>query len=295
MATIVHVKAANVSKFWHNPDVKGYTNFPETTKTYPMNWSFDEHRFLFDLPDGEIIELAKKSKLSYEDGEDKGKAITTFDLNHREDPFFNHSRLRIKITDDITTFNTKNPLEKLLLSGFKTYPFVAKSESDKTNVASVKWVIIDKELEAADKERGYLNEKTVWKFFTGTDKERLTPSMMRNILFAFNDKAIAISDTTAPEALEALLMSKIKEPKHLGKMSNKEKFLVLATSSKEELEIRALMGKALQRGIVRKTGEKWFYAGNKLADSTEATVQFLKKPENSAVYVALKEEVEFKK
>lgn len=55
------------------------------------------------------------------------------------------------------------------------------------------------------------------------------------------------------------------------------------------------MGKALQRGIVRKTGEKWFYAGNKLADSTEATVQFLKKPENSAVYVALKEEVEFKK
>lgn len=295
MATIVHVKAANVSKFWHNPDVKGYTNFPETTKTYPMNWSFEEHKFLFDLTDGEIIDLAKRCKLSYEDGEDKGKPITTFDLHHREDPFFNHSRLRIKITDDITAFNIRNPLEKLLLSGFKTYPFVAKSESDKSNVASVKWVIIDKELEAADKERGYLNEKAVWKFFTGPDRDRLTPAVMRNILYAFNDKVTPINDETPSETLEALLMNKIKEPKNALSISGKEKFLLLANASKEELEIRTLMGKALQKGVLRKTGDKWFYAGNKLADSTDGLFQFLKKGENSAVLMAIKEEVEFKK
>jgi hypothetical protein len=294
---LIYVKSVNKSKFWNNAnaDVKGYNNFPDTTKSYPVLWDFDEHKFKFtDLTDEEVKSLAKKCKLSYEDGEDEGKPIETVDLHHSQDAFFNHTSLTLKIKDDITTFNIHNPLDKLKLAAFKSYPFVSHSSNSIENTPGAKWVIIDKAVESTEKTDKYIEEKNLWKFFVGTEKEKLSADQMRAIIFAFNDSSMLVDAETPADTMAAMLIEKAKSTVKVNGMSERSRFMMLAGLPKNELLIRELVGRAWRFGVLRKTGDKWLYSGSEIANSTEALYKKLLSPENSATLTAIQEELSLK-
>ncbi len=292
---LTYVKPASVSKFWHNTDVKGYSNFPETTKAFPILWSFDLHKFVFkDLSDDQVMELVTKCKLSYELGEDEGKPILTADITHQQDPFFNHSQLTLKIKNDISTFNLNNPLDVLKLAAFKAYPFVAQSHSGKDTVAGAKWVVIDAKTEQEDLETKHVRQKEIWKYFTDGSKDKLTPAQMRSLINAFQDRNMRIEPNTPAETLEAILIQKINDPSVRSGLTPRELFLKLVKLPKNELIVRDFIGQAINLGVIRRTGDKYFYGGNEIATGMENLIKTLQSIDYVTTYTAIQEELKLK-
>lgn len=295
MSRLVYVKPTNTnSKFWHNPEVKGYQYFPETQKGYPPFWDFNEHKYkFFELEDAEVIKLAKEAKLSYIDGPNIGKVIDTADLKHREDPFFNHPRLLNRIKDDITTYNLNDPVDVLKLATFKMYPMVAHSESSKKRTPGAKWIIVDKEVEQKDIEKEYLDKIAITKYFT-PGKDKLSPEKMRAMLIAFNDSSLKMDENTRIETIEAWLYQKAHDNTVVQGLSNKQRFINLASMTNTELGLRTLIDKGVKLGVLRKQGSKYLYAGKEIAPNIDVLTKKLAKADNASLLEAIEDEINFK-
>jgi hypothetical protein len=294
-AKVIYVKPARTnSKFWHNPEVKGYQYFPETQKGYPPYWDFKEFKYRFyGMTDDEALALAYKCKLSYVDGINEGRIIDSIDLKHKEDSFFNHPRMINKIKDDVTTFNLNDPLDQLKLATFKMYPVVAHSENDKKKIAGAKWVVVDKDVEQSNAEQDYLAKMEINKFFV-PGKDKLSPEKMRMILASFNDTSLKFDNTTSTDTISAWLYDKATDTRTVQGVSNQQRFLNLVSMQADELAIRSIIDKAVKLGVLRiKTG-KYLYAGNEVAVSQDILVKKLMKADNQTLLNAIEDEIEFK-
>lgn len=292
---VIYVKPAKTnSKFWHNPEIKGYQYFPETQKGYPPYWDFKEFKYRFyGMTDEEALKLAYSCKLSFIDGPNEGRIIESIDLRHKEDAFFNHPRMINKIKDDVTTFNLNDPLDQLKLATFKMYPIVAHSENDKKKIAGAKWVIVDKDIEQSNAEQEYISKMNINKFFV-PGKDKLSPEKMRMILASFNDNAIKFDNTTSTDTIEAWLYAKATDTQVIQGVSNQQRFLNLVSMHADELAIRGLIDKAVKLGVLRIKSGKYLYAGNEVAVSQDILVKKLMKPDNQTLLNAIEDEIEFK-
>lgn len=295
MSKLVYIKPAKTnSKFWHNPEVKGYQHFPETQKVYPPYWDFNEHKYKFyGLSDDEVLTLAKTCKLSSIDGENEGLLIQDIDLHHKENDFFNHPKVQVKIKDDVTTFNLNDPLDVLRLATMKSYPFVAHSENDRKRIAGAKWVIIDEEIEQRNAEEDFIHKMEINKFFV-PGKEKLNPEKMRTILEAYNDPNIKLDPNTSIDTVATWLYEKANDTSTQNGMSNQERFFMLIRMKDDELAVRALIQRAVKGGVLRVKSGKYFYAGNEVAHSLDSMVKKLVLLENQNLLSAIEEELEFK-
>lgn len=295
MSKLVYIKPAKTSsKFWHNPEIKGYQHFPETQKAYPPYWDFNEHKYKFyGLDDDEVITLAKSCKLSSVEGDNEGLLIQDIDLHHKEGEFFNHPKMQVKIKDDVTTFNLNDPLDKLKLAAIKSYPFVAHSENDKKRIAGAKWVIIDEEIEQKNAEKEFIHKMEINKYFV-PGKDKIAPERMRTILAAFNDPNIRMDANTGIDTVSAWLYEKANDKAITGGMSNQDRFFMLVRMKDDELNIRALIQKSVKAGALRVKSGKYFYAGNEIAHNMESLVKKLVAPENQSLLNAIEEEINFK-
>lgn len=295
MSKLVYIKPAKTnSKFWHNPEVKGYQHFPETQKVYPPYWDFNDHKYkFFGLSDDEVLKLAKSCKLSGVDGENEGLLIQDIDLHHKENDFFNHPKVQVKIKDDVTTFNLNDPLDVLKLATMKSYPFVAHSENDRKRIAGAKWVIIDEEIEQKNAEEDFINKMEINKYFV-PGKDKLNPEKMRTILEAYNDPNIRLDSNTSIDSVATWLYEKANDTSTQGGMSSQERFFMLLRMKDDELAVRALIQRAVKGGVLRVKSGKYFYAGNEVAHSLDSMVKKLVQLENQNLMNAIEEELEFK-
>jgi len=295
MSKLVYIKPAKTnSKFWHNPEIRGYQHFPETQKVYPPYWDFTEHKYKFyDLDDEEVLRLATSCKLSFVDGPKEGVIIDDIDLHHKESEFFNHPKMQVKIKDDITTFNLNDPIDRLKLATIKSYPFVAHSENDRKRIAGAKWVIIDEEVEQKNAEETFLSKMEINKYFV-PGKDKLSPEKMRTILAAFNDPNIRMDASTSIDTIATWLYEKATDTSIQNGMTNQDRFFLLVNMKDEELAIRALIQKSVKAGALRVKSGKYFYAGNEIAHNLETLVKKLIAPENQNILNAIEEEIEFK-
>lgn len=292
---IVYVKPAKTnSKFWHNPEVKGYQYFPETQKAYPPFWDFNLHKYMFDgLTDDEVKSLATQAKLSYVDGPEEGRPISSVDLNHKEDAFFNHPRMVNKIKDDVTVFNMNDPLDVLKLATFKMYPIVAASENDKRKISGAKWVIVDKDVEQSNAEQDFISKMEINKYFV-PGKDKLSPEKMKIILSSFNDSGARFDSNTSIDTIASWLYDKATDTKIVQGMSNQQRFLNMVSMKDDELHLRGMIANALRLGVLRLKTGKFYYAGNEIAVGQDVLVKKLSNPENQSLLAAIEEEIEFK-
>ena len=294
MSKLVYIKPAQLnSKFWHNPQVQGYSHFPETFRSYPPYWDHTQHKYIFvNLSDEEVISLALKAKLSHSEGPKEGTPITEIDLNHKENDFFNHPRMITKIKDDVTVFNLSDPLDVLKLGAMKAYPQVAHSEADKKKIPGAKWVIIDEEIEHKNSVEEYRSSMDINKFFIGKDK--LSTEKMRTILQAFNDPNIKVDEKTDSDTIGSFLYQKATDTTVRQGMIEQQRFFMLAAMKDDELGVRSLISKAVKAGVVRVKSGKYYYAGNEFAYNLESAVKKLADPQNQNLLNAIEEEINFK-
>lgn len=292
MSTLTYLKPAKAtSKFLKGDQVKGFKHFPDTFKSYPVLWDHAQHKYIFDgLTDEQVLQYAKKCKLSYEDGEDKGKIINEVDLYHDQDPFCNHSQMRISIFNDVYTFNLQNPLDVLKLAMIKAYPFTAKTSD--SSLPDAKWVIVNEQIEREQAVSKYTKEKEIWKYFA-EGKHKLSPDTMRSIAYCFNDPInFNITPNTPIEVIETKLQEKAKDNKTVvNGMTNQARFLMLVGLKPDEIKIRAMIGKAISLGIIRNRSERFMYNGNEIAIGLENTIKHLLNPENAVLFTAIEQEI----
>jgi len=291
---LIYAKPAQTnSKFWHNPQVHGYSHFPETFRGYPPYWDHTAHKYIFTgLEDEEVIKLARKAKLSHIDGPKEGLPITDIDLSHKESDFFNHPMMTLKIKDDITVFNMNDPLDVLKLAMFKSYPQVASSEADKKKIPGAKWVIIDEQIEQSNSVEEYRSVMDLNKHFIG--KEKLSPERMRTILLAFNDPNVKLDKNTDIDTVASWLYEKAKDTTLHQGMTNQQRFFMFVNMKADELAVRALISKAVKAGVLRVKSGKYLYAGSEVAYNLENLVKKLTDLENQNLLSAIEEEINFK-
>jgi hypothetical protein len=294
MSKLVYIKPAQTnSKFWHNPQVQGYSHFPETFRSYPPYWDHTAHKYMFvGLTDEEVISLASKAKLSHSEGSKEGTPITEIDLSHKENEFFNHPRMITKIKDDVTVFNLSSPLDVLKLATMKAYPHVAHSEADKKKIPGAKWVIIDEEIEQKNNVDEFRSKMEINEYFVG--KNKLSTDKMKTILMAFNDPNIKVDNSTDADTVSSWLYDKATDTTVRQGRSDQQRFFDLVKMKSEDLAIRALISKAVKAGALRVKSGKYFYAGNEIAYSLEAAIKKLSAPENQSLLNAIEEEINFK-
>lgn len=279
MAKLIYIKPiVRGSKFWqrNNSDVKGRESFPETRKNFPLCWSHKEHRYVFkDLTDDAVYELAKKSRLTYETGPDKGKQITEFDVYHKECPFFSHSALYAKIYDEILIFNENNPLDKLKLCSFKANNMVADGEKSIKQTAGAKWVIIDKEEQEKEKVLKYSEEMEINKYFV-PGPTYLGPEKMRAILKAYNDPTNKITPDTPSEVIAAELYRKANSNTVVRGIEERELFFKLVEMPKDDFELRVFIKDCTDAGILRQSRGVYSFGSEKIASNIETLIAKLK-------------------
>jgi hypothetical protein len=292
MASVIRVQPNIKPKFWHDQNVKGYQNFPGTSKTYPIFWDFQAHKYKFDgLSDDDVKSLALKAKLSYVDGADEGKIITEVDLYHREDPFFNHPKLKIKIQDDVLSFNINNPIDKLKLAALKAYPEVASNTTDVKNTPNAKWIIIDEEIESKNEETIFKQELEIAKYFVPGDMY-LSPTLMREILIAFNDSQIRITPETTNDFIAKELYKKATDKTgKSGDKTNQARFLQFVNMDKTDRALHVFASNAKRLGVLTVKGDKWFYGGNELANSLIDLIKKLKSADYQFTYENIESEL----
>lgn len=292
---IVYVKPAKTnSKFWHNPEVKGYQYFPETQKAYPPYWDFTEHKYMFSgLTDEEATQLALDSKLSYIDGPNEGRVITDIDVRHKEDSFFNHPRMVNKIKDDVTVFNLNDPIDQLKLATFKMYPIVAASEHDKKKISGAKWVIVDKEVEQNNTEKDFISKMEINKYFV-PGKDKISPEKMKTMLSAFNDSNLKYNKDTSIDTIAAWLYEKATDTTIVQGMSNQQRFLNLVNMANEELALRHLVDTGVKAGVLRVKSGRYSYAGSEVAPTLDILIKKLSNVENQTLLTAIEDEIAFK-
>lgn len=297
MEKLIYVKPVKAgSKFWQKTaDVKGYQNFPETRKIYPVLWSNDNHKFIFEgLTDDQVKDLVKKAKLSYETGPNKNTIIYDVDLYHKDDPFCNHKDLNIRIFDDTLTFNVDVPLEQLKLAAFKAYPIVALNEDEIKNTANAKWVVVDKDIEEKNAIKAYTQAMEVNKYFT-PGQYYLSPAKMRALLVAYNDAKLKFNETTDPALIAKELYKRATDTTVIDGNTNQAKFFQLLKLSEDELGIRTFIKDASDSGILRITKGAYKFNGVEIAPTFELLVKRLSKPEESLLYDQIADALEVKR
>ncbi|HMT02038.1 MAG TPA: hypothetical protein PKD00_01800 [Burkholderiales bacterium] len=296
MERLIYVKPVSPgSKFWQkSAEVKGYQNFPETRKIYPVLWSNTEHKFLFKgIDDKEFAELVKKCKLSYETGINKGRIIETADLYHKDDDFCNHKDLNIRIFDDMFSFDVAKPIEVLKLAAFKAYPNVANNEDDIKRIANAKWVVIDKDIEEKNAIKAHAMAMEVNKYFTPGDSY-LSPDKMRALLQAYNDPKVKLTDKTDNGYISKELYKRATDKQYVDGMTNQARFFQFLRLSDDDLGLRSFVKRATDSGVLRVAKGVYKFNGIDLAPNLDLLLKRLAKPEESTLYEQIVDAIELK-
>jgi hypothetical protein len=259
---------------------------PGSVKGYRIKYSVGKRRYIMkdsegkELNDDEIQKLVKEAYFTYEEGPQIGLPILSADPRNPLDPFFNHSRLGIFLTEGSGVFNPElNASENLVLKGLHaTNEF---SYTGNSNSASVKFVISDKNQDdnkAAAKVTDKV--KAITMFAALTDAKKRSIGKIMNV---------GINDTTDRAIVESSMFNAINSDKINSEgVPYTQLFIALCEAPSEEINLRELINSA-KGEIIKKTKTGYTFRGNRIANTDSGLYDFFKKPDNHELLLSLEE------
>jgi hypothetical protein len=253
---------------------------------------FDEQNYRFQLgpignrySDAQINDLVKK--LAFND-DATGAKITTADPSNRRDPFFNNSKCKAKVGRDIQLLDLNKPLEELVYAIMTSDPMTVIGENALTKHPTAEWIIADEEADAVVRESKRERVSKLHSRFEG-----LTKSQKKNMATALG---IKFTGEEKDVIIEDMLYTKITENTSKETLvAIQDLFLELSDpKNKAKLELTVTVERLFQYAILRKESTKVFFNGEQLSTDTINIVDFLAKPENSALYLSLEEALKAK-
>jgi hypothetical protein len=233
----------------------------------------------------EVETLVKK--LGFNDEHTNAK-LTSADPSNRLDPFFTHKNCKAKLGRDVTTLDLRNPLDELVYAIMSADPMTIIGENNLSKHPTAEWIIADEEADALVRESKREKISKLHNRF-----EALTKSQKRNMAIALG---IKLSGEEKDVIIEDLLYSKITENSSKETLAAiQDLFIELSDSAnKAKLELTVTVEKLFQYAILRKENTKVLFNGEQLSTDTINIVDFLSKPENSALLLTLEEALKAK-
>jgi hypothetical protein len=233
----------------------------------------------------EVDTLVKK--LGFNDEHTNAK-LTSADSGNRLDPFFTHKNCKAKLGRDVTTLDLRNPLDELVYAIMSADPMTIIGENNLSKHPTAEWIIADEEADALVRESKREKVSKLHNRF-----EALTKSQKRNMAIALG---IKLSGEEKDVIVEDLLYSKITENSSKETLTSiQDLFIELSDpANKAKLELTVTVEKLFQYAILRKENTKVLFNGEQLSTDTIHIVDFLAKPENSALLLTLEEALKAK-
>lgn len=233
----------------------------------------------------EINILVKK--LGFND-EQTGAKISEADSSNRLDPFFTNKNCKAKLGRDINILDLRNPLDELVYAIMTADPMTIVGENNLSKHPTAEWIIADEEADAIVRETKRERVSKLHSRF-----EALTKTQKKNMATALG---IKLTGEEKEVIVEDLLYSKITENSTKETLTAiQDLFLELSDpKNKAKLELTVLTEQLFQYAILRKESTKVLFNGETLATDTIHIVDFLSKPENSALLLTLEEALKAK-
>jgi len=233
----------------------------------------------------EINTLVKK--LGFND-EVTGAKIQSSDPTNRLDPFFTNRSCKAKLGRDVALLDLRNPLDELTYAIMSADPMTIIGENNLSKHPTAEWIIADEEADAVIRESKRERSSKLHTRF-----EALTKSQKRNMATALG---IKLTGEEKDVIVEDLLYSKITENSSKDTLSSiQDLFLELSDpKNKAKLELTVTVEKLFQYAVLRKENTKVLFNGEQLSTDTINIVDFLSKPENSALLLTLEEALKAK-
>jgi hypothetical protein len=233
----------------------------------------------------EINTLVKK--LGFND-EMTGAKIFESDPSNRLDPFFTNKNCKAKLGRDIQILDLRNPLDELIYAIMSADPMTVIGENNLSKHPTAEWIIADEEADAIVRETKRERVSKLHSRF-----EALTKTQKRNMATALG---IRLTGEEKEVIVEDLLYSKITENSSKETLTAiQDLFLELSDpKNKAKLELSVLTEQLFQYAILRKENTKVLFNGEQLSTDTINIVDFLSKPENSALLLTLEEALKAK-
>ncbi len=260
----------------------------------PIVWSYSKKKWLlkdYDYNSDDLNEIVKSCGfLNEKEGHpDRGRMITTCDINNLQDPFFNHKALVLRLKEGDGLINTDNRLENLLYKGALVNHKYQVS-GDKINPAisgRAKYIIVNKDIDTISKRDSIDNEiKCITLFQNLTAEKRLSIAMAMGIIKY---------EGSDPELVASVLFENIKDnTKLIPEYGNRTKsgyFIYLCESDTEELNILQTVEKAISKGVIKKTKGGFEAYGEVIGKDKREVQVYLKKPINSEILIRVQDAI----
>jgi hypothetical protein len=282
------------NRIWKGMDPKA-DKIPMLTKDklFVPQWDVKERKYKF----GPTQELSSKEYNKEIDSLVKGlrftrpngSVIDTWDVYNKDDDFFTHDNMKVKLGKDIITFDLDSYKQKMEWYIMANSPDVAMSKKEVALKPRANWLVEDPEKEAeinSDERSNYI--KLVKTF------DDLNASKKRIVLtcFGVNADNRSFNDTMVEDKLWELINAKsfpgVTDPKKL--------FLKLTSESEGKLEIIHLVEQAYNYSVLRKNqGGEYLFNAATVAKTKEELITKLNLPENSSLFLSIKEALNIKK
>lgn len=237
--------------------------------------------------DEKINTLVKK--LGFSDPQTGAKIIES-DPSNRKDPFFNHLMCKAKLGREIQVLDLRSPQDELIYAILSADPLCVIGKTAIAMNPVAEWIIEDEEVDAISKESK--RDRSI-KLHTAYDK--LSPSQKRNLYTALGGRKL--SGTEKDSIVDGWLFEKITENKSNEDLVAIQNlfFELVDPENKGKLDVTVLVEELYHYGILRKENINVFFNGEQLNTDTINVIDFLRKPENSGLFLTLEEALNAKK
>lgn len=262
---------------------------PSTVQGRRIRWSLGKAKYLMlddkgrELNDEQIQEFVKRSYLTYEDGADKGKLITSADPFNRKDPFFNHGQLWLLLKEGNGKLDTDNQAkDRLLLAGMRGHSEFAGARDGNLRSGAVRYVISDKEQEAAMlSEERMKNIDAIRLFVALTDAKKLVIAKVMNL---------GVNETNDRNTIDNAIYNAIISTRVDAEGTPlKQVFIYLCNLPSDELNLRYLIANAITNQVIKGTKSGFTFRGNRIASTRTGLFDYFKKGDNHETLMLLEE------
>ena len=253
--------------------------FPNSRQIFKPKWSLTKRRWMLagcDKNSKKLNEIVARCKLKYQDNDPRYPGyITEADIFDDDDAFFKHKLLKIIAREGEFVLDKDVPKDMILIMSVQaSHQFALKGETMGPISNRVKYLITDKNIDAAAKRNVRNQEMEATQLFAAMSDEIKTKIAMGMGLIS--------KETEDKVLLDDMLWAAAKNTKSRASngLSIQEYFIAMAKTTTDEINIRYLIQKARGEGHLKKTPDGWMLFGQPVGMSDGQVYDYFKNGEN---------------
>ncbi len=239
---------------WHGKSQKDYPSQPETYEAY-IDLDTRKYVLVFD-DESELKDLTK----TFPD-------LANLTMNEKGHPLFSDPKYHPRLNDGTTTFDLSVPADRLRCAIARGLPQVAPSEAQLMDYPNAKYYVWSIQQEASKKSSVFEKQAKAFDLLAKLPAERKC-----DLIVILARKIVPETDTETINAELSEIMDK-----------QIDELLVYAQLSRDKIERRGLVSKAIQINQIFLRDNKYMFGDIPMGRNIDEVVDYLNNPSNSDI------------